>query len=383
MNYLVCYDLPESENRLRTKIAKICKNYGLLRIQYSVFWGVLTSGEARELATRCADVAGDRPIDIRFIAVCADCHGRSYAYIRNLGIQTSDAVQLDSDPLYNVLVHPNIGWDPSDRRVQRQYPHPQSGEIPTISQPLQSTNPFTPIQISHENSIKLEESSPPSKLRLKANKKSPQKTLQNQNTGIGDQNQSEAEEVDVVNQPDVELDEILKKPQDQLTFDEIMHLTGGPSETPLDDSAIMAEGGNNARKSEGEQTVELKIVKRPSNTVDGQECRSLTHQNPTNQPLADQHSTSSNDSAKRKTIGVICSFDEWDVKGGIANSPELVPLEEESKFESQSSSPTEIYADTEQILPISGDSPPSNPQDAYIVRPSLKRGAKDIDILFI
>ena len=218
--------------------------------------------------------------------MCADCHGRSYAYIRNLGIQTPDAVQLDSDPLYNVLVHPNVGWDPSDRRVLRQYAQPQSGEIPTITQPLQATNPFTPIQINHEDSTNLQESSPSSKKSIKAAKKASQKRFQIQNSAIGGQNQPEDEEVDVEKQPDAELEEILKKPQDQLSFDEIMQLTGGPSEIPLDLPRSSVEGVDGARKDETEQISEKKVVKPNSNfsnfsnSVDSQEKPPLKSQKP-------------------------------------------------------------------------------------------------------
>jgi len=42
MYYVVVYDIPETEGTLRERIAKILKDYGLERVQYSVFTGVLS-----------------------------------------------------------------------------------------------------------------------------------------------------------------------------------------------------------------------------------------------------------------------------------------------------------------------------------------------------
>ncbi len=42
MFYVIVYDIPESEGTLREKIAQILKDYGLERVQYSVFTGNLS-----------------------------------------------------------------------------------------------------------------------------------------------------------------------------------------------------------------------------------------------------------------------------------------------------------------------------------------------------
>lgn len=50
MNCIVIYDIPS--NRIRTKIADICLDYGLNRIQYSAFAGDLARTHQQELMGR-------------------------------------------------------------------------------------------------------------------------------------------------------------------------------------------------------------------------------------------------------------------------------------------------------------------------------------------
>jgi CRISPR-associated protein Cas2 len=47
MNRLLIYDI--SNDRLRTKVAEVCKDYGLRRVQYSAFFGYLTQNYVEEL----------------------------------------------------------------------------------------------------------------------------------------------------------------------------------------------------------------------------------------------------------------------------------------------------------------------------------------------
>ncbi len=47
----VIYDI--SENRYRSRVAKICKNYGLFRVQKSAFLGDLNRNESDSLALEC------------------------------------------------------------------------------------------------------------------------------------------------------------------------------------------------------------------------------------------------------------------------------------------------------------------------------------------
>jgi len=55
MHLMVLYDV--SSDRIRTKIATACEDYGLDRVQYSAFYGRLSRPAARPAGARaaCAD----------------------------------------------------------------------------------------------------------------------------------------------------------------------------------------------------------------------------------------------------------------------------------------------------------------------------------------
>jgi len=63
----VFYDVPD--DRLRNQIADALKNYGLDRLQKSVFWGELTWNRAEELAIVLDDLIGKQEADVRIIFV--------------------------------------------------------------------------------------------------------------------------------------------------------------------------------------------------------------------------------------------------------------------------------------------------------------------------
>ena len=122
MNYLVIYDVPIEYDRIRTKIALMCKNYGLFRIQLSVFWGTLTQNLLRELTIRINDLIQNIPEDIRFIAVCSKCFQKSFAILNNFAIQTKGVVKLQDHPLFSIVSHTDVGWNASDleRKAERE-----------------------------------------------------------------------------------------------------------------------------------------------------------------------------------------------------------------------------------------------------------------------
>lgn len=64
----VLYDIPD--DGIRTKIADVCKDYGLERIQFSAFYGSLTRNKREELFLRLGDVLGERPGKILLQPVC-------------------------------------------------------------------------------------------------------------------------------------------------------------------------------------------------------------------------------------------------------------------------------------------------------------------------
>lgn len=60
----VIYDITDTKKR--TKIAKVCKGYGLYRVQLSAFLGTLNTNQIDELAIRCGDII-DKEIDSLYV----------------------------------------------------------------------------------------------------------------------------------------------------------------------------------------------------------------------------------------------------------------------------------------------------------------------------
>jgi len=73
MLYLVSYDIPQEFNPIRTRVARILKNWGLERLQYSVFIGYLTRNEAETISMEIKEILHGAPADIRIIPICKNC----------------------------------------------------------------------------------------------------------------------------------------------------------------------------------------------------------------------------------------------------------------------------------------------------------------------
>lgn len=68
----VIYDI--QQNKKRTKIAEICKNYGFFRVQKSVFIGNCSKNKIEMLATEINDVVSEEDSDYVFIIPsCEKC----------------------------------------------------------------------------------------------------------------------------------------------------------------------------------------------------------------------------------------------------------------------------------------------------------------------
>ncbi len=64
----VVYDI--TSDRIRLKVAEVCKDYGLDHIQYSVFSGPLDATRRREIFARLGDTLGDHEGRILMLQVC-------------------------------------------------------------------------------------------------------------------------------------------------------------------------------------------------------------------------------------------------------------------------------------------------------------------------
>ncbi len=71
MQCVVVYDIPD--DRLRAKVADICLDYGLERIQFSAFAGSLQPSHIDELLAKIKKSAGKRAADVQIFPICTTC----------------------------------------------------------------------------------------------------------------------------------------------------------------------------------------------------------------------------------------------------------------------------------------------------------------------
>lgn len=67
---LLLYDI--SDDRIRTKIACACEDYGLDRIQFSAFYGRLNRNLQGELMLKLTDLLGESAGSIQLVAIAED-----------------------------------------------------------------------------------------------------------------------------------------------------------------------------------------------------------------------------------------------------------------------------------------------------------------------
>jgi CRISPR-associated protein Cas2 len=75
MKCLLIYDIPD--DRVRTKIADFCLDYGLDRVQYSAFMGDLSTNHQEELMLKITQRLGKAAGKIELFPICKqDWRGR-------------------------------------------------------------------------------------------------------------------------------------------------------------------------------------------------------------------------------------------------------------------------------------------------------------------
>jgi CRISPR-associated protein Cas2 len=67
MKLLLVYDIPD--DRLRTRVAGMCRDYGLVRIQYSAFLGELSPNHQEELLFKLRRRVGRSPCNIQLFPI--------------------------------------------------------------------------------------------------------------------------------------------------------------------------------------------------------------------------------------------------------------------------------------------------------------------------
>lgn len=68
MQCLLVYDIPD--DRIRTRVADICLDYGLERIQYSSFLGELNHSRQEEIMQKMSRKLGKKEGNIQLFPIC-------------------------------------------------------------------------------------------------------------------------------------------------------------------------------------------------------------------------------------------------------------------------------------------------------------------------
>jgi CRISPR-associated protein Cas2 len=84
----VFYDIPN--DRIRNKVGTVCKDYGLERIQFSGFAGLLNRNMREELFLRLQMLIGDHDAKVLVMPVCEKDY-RQKREIMNEGSEAEDA----------------------------------------------------------------------------------------------------------------------------------------------------------------------------------------------------------------------------------------------------------------------------------------------------
>lgn len=76
----VVYDI--SDDKVRNRVAKICKGYGLYRVQKSAFLGDINRNQADELGLRCKEITDDEKDSVYIFPMCDE----DFKKVRMIGI---------------------------------------------------------------------------------------------------------------------------------------------------------------------------------------------------------------------------------------------------------------------------------------------------------
>lgn len=68
MNCIVIYDIVE--DKIRNKIADVCLDFGLQRIQYSAFFGELSHNQKETLFKKIKRIIGEKEGNIQIFPLC-------------------------------------------------------------------------------------------------------------------------------------------------------------------------------------------------------------------------------------------------------------------------------------------------------------------------
>ena len=81
MHCLLIYDIPD--DRIRTKIADKCLDYGLDRVQFSAFCGNISRNLQEELFLQVTDLLGDEAGNVQLLPICGKDWANRLVYLVN------------------------------------------------------------------------------------------------------------------------------------------------------------------------------------------------------------------------------------------------------------------------------------------------------------
>lgn len=89
MYTLVIYDIPRT--KVRNKIADVCKDYGLTRVQWSAFLGDLSQNRREELGQKLRKTLGKAAGDVQIYPICdKDLKLRTHIVSKGSGDKSDD-----------------------------------------------------------------------------------------------------------------------------------------------------------------------------------------------------------------------------------------------------------------------------------------------------
>lgn len=80
MKALLIYDI--ADDRLRARVADMCLDYGLHRIQYSAFFGEMSHNRQEEILQRIKRKSGKKPLSVYVFPLCENDFERRRSLIR-------------------------------------------------------------------------------------------------------------------------------------------------------------------------------------------------------------------------------------------------------------------------------------------------------------